>query len=138
MRHLGALAKSIFGFSVLLALGCGSYLGNAQRAYQEGRFLEAAENLGNHEAEVARLEPAKQANYGLYRGLSLLKLGDHDAASQWLGFAADIEKKRPGSLQPAQRRELEDAQGQLAKSMEVERPSNDMAMTTRNASDTNP
>jgi len=138
MRHLGALATSFFWFSVLFVLGCGSYLGNAQRAYQEGRFLEAAENLGNHEAEVARLEPAKQANYGLYRGLSLLKLGDHDAASQWLGFAAEIEKKRPGSLQPAQRRELEDAQGQLAKSTEVERPSNDMAMTTRNATDTNP
>lgn len=137
MRHLGALAKSIFGFSVLLVLGCGSYLGNAQRAYQEGRYLEAAENLGKHEADVVRLEPAKQANYGLYRGLSLLKLGDHDAASQWLGFAAEIEKKSPGSLQPAQRRELENARGQLAKSTDVGLP-NDMAMTTRTASDTTP
>lgn len=135
MRHLGAVTTL---FVLLFSLGCGSYLGNAQRAYQEGRYLEAAENLGNHESDVVRLEPAKQANYGLYRGLSLLKLGDHDAASQWLGFAAGIEKKRPGSLQPAQRRELENAQGQLAKSTEAEHPTNDMAMTTSSTTDTRP
>ena len=117
MRHLGALATTFF---LMFASGCGSYLGSAQRAYQEGRYLEVAENLGGHEAEVPQLEPAKQANYGLYRGLSLMRLGDNEAAGHWLEFAADVEKQRPGSLLPAQRRELEDARDKLAKTMESE------------------
>jgi hypothetical protein len=128
MRHLGALATSFF---LLFALGCGSYLGSAQRAYQDGRYLEVAENLGGHEAEVPRLEPAKQAHYGLYRGLSLMRLGDHDAATHWLDFAADVEKKRPGSLLPAQRRELEDARDKLAKTVELEQTTTTLASDTR-------
>lgn len=112
MRHLGALATTFF---LMFAPGCGSYLGSAQRAYQEGRYLEVAENLGDHEAEVTNLEPSKQANYGLYRGLSLMKLGDHEAAGHWLDFAADVEKQRPGSLLPKQRQELDEARGELAK-----------------------
>ena len=142
MRLFGALATSVF---LLFALGCGSYLGSAQRAYQDGRYLEVAENLSNHEAEVPRLEPAKQANYGLYRGLSLMRLGDQEAASHWLDFAANVEKKRPGSLLPAQRRELEDARDKLAKSSksgEVESATNTLAMptstSTATASDTRP
>ena len=117
MRPTGAYATTFF---LLFVSGCGSYLGSAQYAYQEGRYLEVAENLGEHEAEVPKLEPAKQARYGLYRGLSLMKLGDNDAAGHWLDFAAEIEKKRPGSLPPAQRRELEDARDKLAKTVEAE------------------
>lgn len=133
MRLFGALATSFF---LLFAPGCGSYLGSAQRAYQDGRYLEVAENLVVHEAEVPQLEPAKQANYGFYRGLSLLRLGDQEAASHWLDFAADIEKKQPGSLLPAQRRELEDARDKLAKSAkaaksgEGESATNTLAMPT--------
>lgn len=125
-------------FFLLFGLGCGSYLGSAQRAYHEGRYLEAAEDLGDHEADVPRLEPAKQANYGLYRGLSLMKLGDHEAAGQWLNFAADVEKKRPGSLLPAQRRELEDARDKLAKTAEAESATSAMAIPTRTVSNTTP
>jgi hypothetical protein len=135
MRHLGALATSFF---LLFALGCGSYLGSAKRAYQEGRYLEVAENLSDHEADVPRLEPANQANYGLYRGLSLLRLGDDEAASQWLDFAADVEKKRPGSLLPARRRELEDARDKLAKTVEPDSATSELELTTRTASDTRP
>ncbi len=135
MRHLGALATTFF---LLFALGCGSYLGSAQRAYQDGRYLEVAENLSNHEAEVSALEPAKQAEYGYYRGLSLMKLGDNDGASHWLEFAVQIEKKRPGSLLPAQRREIDDARDKLAKSVESESPTTEVALPARTASDTHP
>lgn len=134
MRHVGAFATTFF---LLFVPGCGSYLGSAQHAYQEGRYLEVAENLGQHEAEVGQLEPAKQAHYGLYRGLSLLKLGDHDAAVQWLEFAANVEKKRPGSLQPAQRRELEDARDKLAKTIEAEQ-TEAMKLSTRPVGDGEP
>ncbi len=144
MRLFGALATSFF---LLITSGCGSYLGTAQRAYQDGRYLEVAENLGVHEADVPQLEPAKQATYGFYRGLSLMRLGDPDAAGHWLDFAAEIEKKRPGSLLPAQRRELEDARDKLAKSAksgEAASATNTLAMptststSTASASDTRP
>lgn len=132
MRPTGAYATTFF---LLFVSGCGSYLGSAQYAYQEGRYLEVAENLGEHEAEVPKLEPAKQARYGLYRGLSLMKLGDNDAAGHWLDFAAEIEKKRPGSLPPAQRRELEDARDKLAKTVEAEQTSA-LTLSTQPVSDT--
>jgi hypothetical protein len=136
MRHLGALATTFF---LLFAPGCGSYLGNAQRAYQDGRYLEVAENLGGHEADVPALEPAKQATYGYYRGLSLMRLGDHDAANHWLQFAAEIEKQQPGSLLPAQRRELASARDKLAKTVESERESEQTTdVVARAASDTRP
>ncbi|HVK68557.1 MAG TPA: hypothetical protein VM694_29060 [Polyangium sp.] len=112
MRRLGAL----LGSSLLLVFsaGCGGYLGSAQRAYQDGRYLEAAEKLGDHEDEVAALSPRKQVSYGLYMGLSLMKLGDHDGAERWFGFAEQVEAQRPGTLRPDEKRELEAARGQLA------------------------
>jgi hypothetical protein len=135
MRRFGG---PIVSFVLVFVLGCGSYLGSAQRAYQEGRYLEVAENLGDHEAEVDQLPPAKQAHYGFYRGLSLLKLGDPDAASHWLAFAAHVEKNRPGSLLPAQRRELDDARDKLAKTAEADLTAGALAFPTRPASHTQP
>jgi hypothetical protein len=108
------------GVVVLFALafsagGCGGYLGSAQRAYEEGRYLEAAEKLGEHEAEVESLPPPRQADYGLYRGLSLIMLGDYEGAGPWLRLAASLEQQRPGTLRPAQRRELADGLEQLSR-----------------------
>ena len=135
MRRIGALLAWSF---CLFVLGCGGYLGTAQLAYQDGRYLEVAENLGDHEADLPRLPPEKQAIYGLYRGLSLIMLGDHDAASHWLDFAADVEKTRPGSLLPAQRRELEDARDKLAKTADMEPTSEAIALPTHPTSDAQP
>jgi hypothetical protein len=113
MRRLGALLGSSLLLLVFSA-GCGGYLGSAQRAYDDGRYLEAAEKLGDHEDEVAELSPRKQVSYGLYMGLSLMRLGDRDGAARWLGFAEEIEAKRPGTLRPDEKREIEAARGQLA------------------------
>jgi len=112
MRRIGAVLVPSFA---LLALGCGGYIGSAQRAYNDGRYLEVAENLGEHEDEVQKLSPAKQADYGLYRGLSLMQLGDHEAANHWLEFAASVEQNHPGALRPEGKRELSEARGKLAK-----------------------
>lgn len=89
------------------ALGCGGFLAGAKTAYHDGRYLEAAEGLGEHEQEVRDLPPESQAEYGLYRGLSLIKLQDYQGALQWLSFAMDIEKKNPGALKAEQKAELE-------------------------------
>lgn len=112
MRRLGALlGSSLF---LLFSAGCAGYIGSAERAYQDGRYLEAAEKLGDHEDEVAELSPRKQVSYGLYLGLSLMMLGDHDGAERWLDFTEQVEAQRPGTLRPDEKRELQAARGRLA------------------------
>lgn len=95
--------------SLALALvGCGGgYVVGAKRAYSQGRYLEAAEELGEHEDEVEDLSSQRKAEYGLYRGLSLMMLRDYRGAEQWMSFARRVEKESPGSLRPEQREELE-------------------------------
>jgi hypothetical protein len=90
-----------------LAPGCGGYVGHAKHAYQDGRYLEAAEKLGQHEADINDLAPRKQADYGIYFGLSLMMLGDHAGAYKWLSFASLVEQQQPGTLTPEQRVDLD-------------------------------
>jgi hypothetical protein len=99
---------------LLFALsGCSPYLGVAERDFSQGRYLQAAEVLGAHEADVGALSPSGQAEYGLMRGLSLLVLGDAAGAVHWLAFAQRVDANTPGALSAAQRgallRGLEDA-----------------------------
>jgi hypothetical protein len=84
----------------LLSTGCARYLGRAKRDYVQGRYLEASEVLGAHEADLEILSPRGQAEYGVYRGLSLLMLGDHQGAYRWLAFAHQLEHDAPGTLEP--------------------------------------
>ena len=62
-------------------------VGGAKHAYSQGRYLEAAEELGEHEDEVSKLSPRRKAEYGLYRGLSLMMLRDYHGAEEWMSFA---------------------------------------------------
>jgi hypothetical protein len=39
-----------------------------------------------------------QARYGLYRGLTLLVLGDLRGAHHWFSYARNIERRYPGAL----------------------------------------
>lgn len=100
--------SALFIATLIFATGCGSYVGGAKNAYSQGRYLEAAERLGQHEHEVSDLSPPSQAEYGMYRGLSLMKVADYPGAMRWLDFAFKVEQRHPGTLLPEQRRELED------------------------------
>jgi len=98
--------------------GCGGgYVGRARRDYGDGRYLEAAERLGQHEADLYDLAPRRQAEYGIYRGLSLMMLGDYAGAHQWLSFAYTVERQNPGALKPEQRAELDRGWAQLASTL---------------------
>jgi hypothetical protein len=79
----------------------------AESAYESGRYLEAAEDLAAHEQEVEQLPPAHRAQYGVYRGLSLLELGELEDAQRWLRYSATVEELAPGSLAPYQRMQLD-------------------------------
>jgi hypothetical protein len=104
-------SSSFIALQISLAMvlaGCGGgYVGQAKRAYSQGRYLEVAEGLGEHEDEVEDLSPRRKAEYGLYRGLSLMMLRDYRGAEQWLSFARAVEKQSPDALRPEQREELD-------------------------------
>lgn len=94
--------------------GCGEgYVGGAKHAYAQGRYLEAAEELSEHEDDVPSLPPRRKAEYGLYRGLSLMMLRDYHGAEQWMSFAYTVEKESPGALRPEQREELDRHYGKV-------------------------
>jgi hypothetical protein len=105
-RHSSSFIALPLALSMVLA-GCGGgYVSGAKRAYTQGRYLEAAEELGDHEDEVHGLSPRRKAEYGLYRGLSLMMLRDYQGAEHWMSFARTVEEKSPGALRPEQREEL--------------------------------
>lgn len=101
----------------LVVSGCGGYVGRAHRAYDDGRYLEAAERLGQREDEVAELSPRRRAEYGLVRGMALLQLGDLGGAHRWLAFAYEVERQSPGALVPEHRAELDAGWAKLGQAL---------------------
>jgi hypothetical protein len=101
--------------AALAATSCTHYVHRAESAYEDGRYLEAAEDLAAHEQEVSQLPPAQRAQYGVYRGLSLLELGEIAGAERWLRYSAEVEQQAPGSLAPYQRLQLDRGMAQLEK-----------------------
>jgi hypothetical protein len=95
----------------LLALvlgGCGaSYLGRGVDLYQDRRYVEAAEVFERTERRLEEESMAERARYGLYRGAALFELGDRRRAERWLGYAFDVEREFPGSLDADERALLE-------------------------------
>jgi hypothetical protein len=91
-----------------LCVACANlhFVNRAETAYQQGRYLEAAESLARHEKEVDELTRDKRARYGLYRGLALMELGDPAAGKRWLYYARDVELEEP-TLNDRQRQELQ-------------------------------
>jgi hypothetical protein len=76
------------GFFVAAGLGffssgCAAPLGGAVRAYEQGRYPEAMDELRAVEADTRRAGSADAARYALYRGLAHLALGDLPAARFW-------------------------------------------------------
>jgi hypothetical protein len=94
--------------------GCANYIGRAKKAYVQGRYLEVSEDLARHEPDLPFLAPAKQIDYGVYRGLSLIMLGDYPSAHRWLAFANDVEREYPGTMLPEQRLAIVRAFAQLS------------------------
>jgi len=66
--------------------------------YADGQYIEAAEVFERTEHRLPEMSAEEQARYGLYRGLTLLVLGDLRGAHHWFSYAGNIERQRPGSL----------------------------------------
>lgn len=104
------------GTAALLVLGaCASYVERGQTLYGEQRFVEAAEVFELTESRLKTSTDQERAQYGLYRGVTLLRLGDLKRSQRWLAFAYDIERAKPGILQPQDRALLDQAWDDLAR-----------------------
>jgi hypothetical protein len=87
----------------LTLLACEGYVRRGSTLYADGRYVEAAEVFERTEERLPQSTPREQAEYGLYRGMTLLVLGDLDNAKRWLAYASEVERKQPGTLRSDRR-----------------------------------
>jgi hypothetical protein len=72
-------------FLVCSFLGCSGYVKRGSALYAEGRYIEAAEVFERTEGRLAESTPREKAEYALYRGMTLLVLGDLRNSHRWPG-----------------------------------------------------
>jgi tetratricopeptide (TPR) repeat protein len=92
------LPQALVLLAGLISAACTPHAGRGSALYGEGRYVEAAEVFERTEHRLPSASPDEQAEYGLYRGLTLLELGDHGRAREWLAFARQAETRSPGAL----------------------------------------
>ena len=83
---------------LLLAAACESTTTRGRTLYAEGNFIEAAAYFERREASLGEASASERAEYGLYRGMTLLALGDLRRARYWLDYAYQVNASVPGSL----------------------------------------
>jgi tetratricopeptide (TPR) repeat protein len=84
--------------SLLLLAACSSYVKRGEVLYADGRYIEAAEVFERTEGRIGEASLRQRAEYGMYRGLTLLVLGDFSNAQRWMNYAYGVERAAPGSL----------------------------------------
>lgn len=82
----------------LLGAACGGNVKRGHTLYSEGYYVEAAEVFERTERRLSEWPPDKRAAYGLYRGMTLLELGDLQGATRWLAYARWVASEHPGAL----------------------------------------
>ena len=101
---------------VVAVTGCSSnYVKRGSALYADGRYVEAAEVFEHTEHRLNDATPREAAEYGLYRGLTLLVLGDLPNAHRWLTYAYQVEEAHPGSLRSNRRALLDSGWYELGK-----------------------
>jgi hypothetical protein len=105
-RSRGTLAAA--SFSVLFALcGCGgSAVSRGAEYYSEGRYIDAAQVFEHGESHLAQYGAPEQAQYALYRGSTLLALGDLEQARHWLHYGSAIVARHGDALTERERAAL--------------------------------
>ncbi len=78
-----------------IGFGCSPYVDRGETLYREGRYVEAAEVFELTEQRLASSSPSVRAEYGLFRGMTFLRLDDLTSARRWLGYAGALEQNDP-------------------------------------------
>ena len=95
----------LLGF-LLFTAGCGgSCVGRGVALYEDRNYIEAAEAFERTQNRLWTMQPVERVRYGLYRGLTLVALGDLRGGGRWLDYADTQERAKPSPL-PAEEREL--------------------------------
>jgi hypothetical protein len=91
---------AVFMVAVAAALpACAGALAESKAEFAKGHYAQAKAALDRAKPEVVKDDdPAKRAEYALYRGLVDNALGDREAASSWLREARELEDDHPGAL----------------------------------------
>lgn len=100
-RHISGFAVQLATAALALALtvGCGhSCVTRGADLYAEGNYVGAAEYFEHTRQRLESAESGERARYGLYRGATLLSLGDFNAADHWLAFALREARQNPDAL----------------------------------------
>jgi hypothetical protein len=92
-----------------LSSACASNNDRGRALYADGRYIEAAELFEHSEPQLGDLESRERTRYGLYRGMTLLRLGDLDRAAKWLYFAQAAAARDPSSMELSERNVLRHA-----------------------------
>ena len=92
-----------------LATACASSNDRGRALYAEGRFIEAAEVYEHSESRLDDFTQIERARYGLYRGMTLLRLGDLNGAEKWLTYAQTTETTARDGLLPRELSALKQA-----------------------------
>ncbi|HET9955694.1 MAG TPA: hypothetical protein VFQ61_14365 [Polyangiaceae bacterium] len=101
------LRSSIGLLMLWLTAGCGTHLvTRGADLYAGGYYIEAAEVFEHSERRLPDYSTGERARYGLYRGATLLALGDVSRADNWLVYSAEIEKGHPSTLTDEERQML--------------------------------
>jgi hypothetical protein len=101
--------RALFGIAVVAGIGCclgacaSSVADGVARAvalaegqFRDGRYPEAKETLGSIDPPCAG--DGLRARYALYRGLTLVALGDRGRGNAWLREAWALERDHRGTL----------------------------------------
>lgn len=100
--RLTSLACAIGVAGAVVLGGCTSYVKRGTALYADGRYVEAAEAFEQTEYRLKDASPHERADYGLYRGMTLLVLGDLHNSQRWLHYAYAVDRAHPGSLRADQ------------------------------------
>jgi hypothetical protein len=98
------IAPLVLLLALLGANGCAAhYVSRGADLYAGGYYIEAAEVFERTEQRLPAASAADRARYGLYRGATLLALGDTPRAETWLAYCAGIVKADPATLSDDER-----------------------------------
>jgi tetratricopeptide (TPR) repeat protein len=102
-----ACRAAAFALAAIALAACSGYVKRGSALYSDGRYVEAAEVFERTEYRLSEADSRERAEYGLYRGMTLLVLGDLRNAQGWLAYAYEVDRRDPGALR-ADRRALLD------------------------------
>jgi hypothetical protein len=92
-------------FAGFALVGCTHYLDRGTDLYHQGHYIDAAHVFQNSEERAAEGPEPERAAYAVYRGATLLHLGDLAGAEKWLRYAQGAELL----LEPPERRVLRES-----------------------------